>query len=422
MANTNRFSGDQGTLRKVNLTAVLNCLRQYAPISRATLAKMTGLNKATITRLIRDLIDYGFVRETGTQSSVTGRPSIMLELDPEGGYIIGARLDVDYSSVILTDFSANILWRSEAKHHWNDDPNDIQTNLLKLIQQACKQVPQTNRPLLGLGVSMPGLVDVANGTLLFAPNLGWQDVPIKDWLNDHFNFPVYVDNEANLAALGESYFGVAQDSDYVLYINITAGVGAGIVLNKQILPGTTGLAGEVGHVTVDPQGPRCNCGNIGCWETFGGGLSIFRRMKEFISAGASSSISNNTLEHFNRQSIPLVVEAAEQGDEVARKALQETGKYIGLGIANLVNVFNPHQVVLGGYLSPAYEMMLSEIVSVVQERALKWSWEASEIVIAEYGSDASLMGAIATIYDHVLSFPIETLERSTRLGANEGGA
>jgi glucokinase-like ROK family protein len=412
MAKISRNAGDQGLLRKVNLTAVLNCLRQHAPVSRATLAEMTGLNRATITRLVRDLIEHGFVRESGILSSATGRPSILLELDPEAGYIIGARLDVDYSSVILTNFAAEILWRAEELHNSTDRQEEIQQKLLSLIQRACAQSPRNGRPVLGVGLSLPGLVDVSNGTLLFAPNLGWRDTPVKAWLRQYFDFPIYVDNEANLAALGESYFGAARESNYILHINITAGVGAGIVLGQQILPGVSGVAGEVGHMTIDPQGAHCNCGNLGCWETFVSAPVLFKRIRDAIAAGQQSLLNPDQLRDFSRLTILSIVEAAQNGDEVVRNAFLETGRYIGLGVANLINVLNPEQVILGGYLSPIYPFILPEIKAVVQDRALRWSWEATEIKIAQYGSDASLMGAIATIYDHALSFPIETLARS----------
>lgn len=405
-------SGDQALLRKFNLTAVLNRLRQQSPISRAALADFTGLNKATITRLIRELMDHNFVREIGMRSSVTGRPSILLELDPQAGYIIGVRLDIDYCAVILTNFAAEIVWRSEMKHTPEDGQALIQENMLALIRQAIAHVPDKGRPVLGLGLSVPGLVDVECGLLLFAPNLGWRNVPFRSWLQEHFDLPIYVDNEANLAALGETYFGAARDSEYVLYINVTSGVGAGIVLHQEILSGAAGIAGEVGHVTIDPLGPLCKCGNKGCWEAVISAPAIFRRMRERIAAGETSCLSDEMLAHFSRLSVPVVVEAALNNDPVARDVLHETSTYFGLGLANLINILNPERVVLGGYLSPAYPAMLDEIKKVVKARALRWAWESADITVAHLGSDASLMGAVATIYDHVLSFPVETLALS----------
>lgn len=405
MNESPRFAGDQALLRRVNFAAVLSYLRLKAPLSRAALAELTGLNPATITRLVRELIDQGFVREIGAQTSTAGRPSILLEMNPEAGYILGARVDVDSHSVILANFASEIIWRHDENHRPTDDKAAVQENLLHMIHQAGSQASKNGRRILGLGLSLPGLVDANLGTLLFAPNLGWSNTPMKDWLKQSFDFPIYVDNEANLAALGEAYFGAARDCNFVLYINITAGVGAGIVLNQRILPGSSGLAGEVGHMTIDPNGGRCNCGNYGCWETYVSAPVIFRRIREAIRGGLQSGLSMELLENFNRTSIPAVVEAAKQGDPAVRSAFEETAKYIGMGLANLINIFNPRRVVLGGYLSPIYPFILKTIHSVVQERALKWSSEATDIVVASCGSDASLMGAIATIYDHVLNYP-----------------
>lgn len=417
MTSIAQNAGDQSLLRNLNLSAVLRELSRTSQISRAALADTTGLNKATITRLVRELIDYGFVREVGlVSSSSTGRPSILLELNPQAGFVIAARLDIDYSAVILTDFSSNILWRDEYPHIPEDGQEKILNNLLALIKQACTQVKDKERPVLGLGLSLPGLVDKDNGVLLFAPNLGWRDFSFRDFLKDHFDIPVYIDNESNLAALGESFLGAAKDSNYVLYVNFTSGVGSGIVYNKEILSGAAGIAGEVGHMTVDPNGPKCNCGNRGCWETFVSAPAVFRRMREKVEEGEHTIIENDLLNHFSKHSVNRLVEAAQQGDKLSQKMIHETGEFIGLGLANLINILNPQQVVLGGYLSPAYPLMLQDIKDSVQEHALQWAWQDTDITVAQFGSDASLMGAFTTIYDHVLSYPIETL---ARLGEGE---
>ncbi len=407
-----RNGGDQTLLRKVNLSAVLNNLRQYTSISRTDLAELTGLNKATITRLVRDLLEHGLVKEVGTRSSAIGSPSILLGLNPNAGYIIGLRLDVDCTLVILTDFAAKTIWHNEENHQPDDSQELIKSNILELINAAIDHVPDKERPILGLGLSLPGLVDEDKGKLLFAPNLGWHDVDMRGWLSEYYKFPIYADNDANLAALGETYFGAGRDCDYVLYVNITYGVGAGIVLGQEILAGKNGVAGEVGHMTVDPNGPLCKCGNQGCWETFISTPAIFRRIRELIEDGNTTSLSDNEMTDFSHLSIPKVVTAAEDGDEVANQVLHETAMNIGLGLASLINILNPNRVILGGYLRPAYPLMMSDIVETVSSRALKWSRDDTDIVIAHHGYEAALRGAIAMIYNHVLTNPVKTMARS----------
>jgi glucokinase-like ROK family protein len=399
------LAGDQVSLRQINLSTVLTHLRQNAPVSRAALAKMTGLNRATITRLVRELIEHGFVRETGFQSLRSGRPSILLQLDPDAGCIIGAEIEVKFGSIILTDLSAHVLWRQEVDFVHGDEQGAILNSIAELVRQAWAKAEETKRPILGLGISLSGLVDVSRAALLYAPHMRWSDVPVKRWLENEFTFPIYVDNKANMAALGESYFGAARNSEYVLYINITAGVGAGIVLNQRILAGASGLAGEVGHMTIDPNGNKCNCGSYGCWETYVSAVAVFRRVRESILAGEESQLEEVVREGFERITIPLIVEAARNGDRVALNAFEETGFYLGVGLANLINTFNPQKVVLGGYLTQAYEFLLPVIQKTVQERALPWLCDAADIVVARYDNDASLMGAVATVYGQILSNP-----------------
>jgi glucokinase-like ROK family protein len=409
------FVGDQESLRQINLSTVLTHLRQNAPISRAALAEITGLNRATITRLVRELIEHGFVRETGFQSVRAGRPSILLQLDPEAGCIIGAEIEVKFGSVILTDLAAHVLWREEVDFGDHDEPEAVLNSISQLIRQACSKATEKNRHVLGLGISLPGLVDVSSGVLLFAPNMRWSDVPVKQWLENEFDIPIYVDNKANMAALAESYFGSARDSEYVLYINITAGVGAGIVLNQRIMPGVSGLAGEVGHMAINPDGPECNCGSQGCWETYVSALAVFRRVRECILNGEESQLAEVVRDGFERITMPLMVEAARQGDRVALDSFEETGYYLGVGLANLINTFNPQKVVLGGYVTQAYEFLLPVIQKTVQERALRWPREAADIVVATYLNDASLMGAVATVYGQILSNPNQAFKAKRRL-------
>jgi glucokinase-like ROK family protein len=354
---------------------------------------------------VRELIEHGFVRETGFQSVRAGRPSILLQLDPDAGCIIGAEIEVKFGSVILTDLAAHVLWRHEVDFGDSDEPDAVLDSMTQLVRRAFSKAGERNRHILGLGMSLPGLVDVSSGVLLFAPNMRWSDVRVKECLEKEFDVPIYVDNKANMAALAESYFGSARDCEYVLYINITAGVGAGIVLHQRIMPGVSGLAGEVGHMTIDPGGTKCNCGSYGCWETYVSALAVFRRAREAILGGEESQLAEVVGDGFERITMPFMVDAARKGDRVALASFEETGYYLGVGLANLINTFNPQKVVLGGYVTQAYEFLLPVIQKTVQERALRWPREAAEIVVATYLNDASLMGAVATVYGQILSNP-----------------
>ncbi len=403
--NSLRNAVDHTRMREMNLVLLLGCLRDHPSLSRAGLAEMTGLTKPTVSSLVKELIEQGFVREVGLESGPVGRPSISLELDPQAGYILGAEIGVDFISVILTNFSADILWHRREATDPAASQEAVLTQAGKLILTGAEQAPAGSR-ILGLGLGVPGLVDEEKGDLLFAPNLGWRDLPLRSLLEARFPFPVVVDNEANLAALGESIFGAARLASYVLFVSAGVGLGGGVVLDGQVLKGANGFSGEFGHMTIDPQGLRCNCGNTGCWETLVSQWAVFRRIEQAIAAGEPSSLSGLSAAGPERLTVERVIEAAHTGDAVVLHALEETGRYLGIGLANLINAFNPEMVVFGGALSAAYDTLLPSIRREIEARALHWSARGVNVVSARYGKDACPVGGVASVYQRILSNPV----------------
>jgi glucokinase-like ROK family protein len=265
--------------------------------------------------------------------------------------------------------------------------------------------------LLGVAVGVPGLVDQASGTLLFAPNLRWKDIPLRAILESAIHAPVFVDNEASLAALGEHYFGAAQNHKEVLYISAGVGLGGGVVHDGLLFSGVTGFGGEFGHMTMDPDGELCNCGNRGCWETQVSQRAIFNTIKTSIASGQTSLLLDLTHGDLEQLNIPLVVAAVQAGDPVARAALDKVGHYLGIGIACLVNALNPELIVFGGILSLASEFLLPLVEEELQRRALPWNRDATQLVVARHGADACMMGGVAKVYQEVLAEP-GRIERS----------
>lgn len=405
----NARTGDQALVREINLSIILNALRDHSPISRASLAQATGLNKTTVSSLVQQLIDAHFVSEMGIHKTEdTGRPGMLLELNPKAGCMIGAEIGVDFISVVATNFAVETLWRSDIHTGVRGDQEAIIERTLQLIREAVSHTRDECREVLGLGLGVPGLVDIATGMLLFAPNLRWSNVPLRKILESNFDFPVYVDNEANMATLGESYFGVARGAKSVLYVSAGVGLGGGIVLDGRVLSGAGGFAGEVGHMTLLPDGLLCNCGNRGCWETVASQGAVFRRIKEAASNGADTVLLDNTKGDLDALTIQMVVQAADSGDTVALEALRETALYLGIGLANLINALNPETVVFGGILSLASKYLLPVMTTVIAERALRWSARPTEVVIAAHGSDACVMGGIASVYHQILSRPFRS--------------
>ncbi len=413
---TRARTGDQALIREINLSIILNALRDHPPLSRAALALATGLNKTTVSSLVEQLINASFVTETGVGKNFTGRPGILLQLNPHAGAIIGAEIGVDFISVVLTDFAARVIWRHQERTDRREQQPAILRHTMANIGAAIKQANAHGLPILGLALGVPGLVDVESGTLLYAPNLHWENVPLRQMLRARFDLPVFVDNEASIAAFGETYFGVARGARNVLYVSAGVGIGGGIVMDGRIYPGGSGFAGEVGHMTLEPNGLPCACGNHGCWETLASQSALFRRIQECIAAGEPSMLARLASPGQNGKreqlTLPGVVRAAQEGDAVARRALFDTGKYLGIGLANLVNALNPEMVVFGGILSLAKEFLMPVIQQTISERALRWSWQSAQMVAAAYGSDACVMGSVAMVYDQILRQPFHAVRAS----------
>lgn len=402
-------TGDQALVREINLSLIMQRLFEHTSLSRAALAELTGLNKSTVSSLVQELQDMNFLREAGRMSGSVGRPSVMLELNPDAGVIISAELGVDYISVKCADFGANILREQHEPMDSNTAQDTILARVMTLLHDAVTHSSQrtaANERLLGIALGVPGLVDQDTGDLLFAPNLRWKDVAIQRMLSAAFpSVPVFVENEANLAALGEHFFGAAKGYDDVLYISTGVGLGGAIVRRGQIVRGKTGFASEFGHMTVDPNGELCNCGNRGCWETKVSQRALFQYIRAAVEAGESSALVAATGGTLDRLTLPVTVDAARAGDAVAQAAIIAVGRSLGIGIASLINALNPDLVVLGGMFSLAGDLILPLIEAEIAQRALPWHAAATTVMLAKHGADACVIGGIATVFQHILMAP-----------------
>jgi len=395
-------TADQESIRKVNTSIVLNVLRLYAPVSRAELAAKTKLNRSTVSNIVNALIDEGLVLESETMESKIGRPGIALALKPEAGAVVGVEIGVGFISVILTDFVANVLWRKWIEISPSKAQIEIISEAEKLIDQALFVAEEKNLRLLGIGLGVPGLVNALKGELLFAPNLGWRNVPLRLMWNQRFHLPLYVENEANLAALGEYYFGVGREVDNLIYLSSGVGLGGGLIINGKLFKGGYGLAGEIGHIQRDPAGEMCGCGRRGCWETQVGPRAVLQRVKRSIETDLDNTLAKYVNGDLNNLTFNQVVDCALQGDQLCRSALEEVGKYLGTGIADLANIFNPEMVVIGGAFSYGREILLPILEDTLSTETLPAVKKDLRIIFSEHGADACVLGAIAVVLDDIL--------------------
>jgi glucokinase-like ROK family protein len=398
-------TGNHGFLRQQNLAGVLQRIHENAPVSRIELARSTGLNKATISSLVSTLLENRFVRKIGEgKDKRAGRREVLLDLDPARGCMISAEIGVGFISVICTDFKAAVIgkWHEPA-----EDPRAgaVLEKTIELLKIARGAGEKECGPLQGLAVGIPGLIDHKSGKLLLAPNLGWRDLDLLPRLAKNFEVPLFIDNEATFAALGERYFGVARGHSDVLYISAGVGIGGGLIIGGQIFNGAGGFASEFGHMGMDPAGARCGCGNTGCWETQASQAALFRYINDAISTGEKSIITKKDLRDL---SVETVLAAAEEGDAVALAALGKTARYLAAGIDSLVKAFDPEIVVFGGIMSLAGRFLMPVIEGVLAERSILGGKRRTTVHLAQFGSEAAAMGGIAKIFQSMLANPAVT--------------
>jgi len=332
------------------------------------------------------------VREMGTVNVGPGRPGVMIDIDPDGGRLIGAEIGVDFISVVLTDFKAKVVWRRKLETNGSARQQDKLIEMTEgLVQEAIDLVRQSGQRLLGIGLGLPGLIDHATGTLLFAPNLGWSNVPFREmW--QHF---------------GEYMLGNAKHIENFIYLSAGVGLGGGLMIGGKLYGGVGGYAGEIGHMTLAPDGPQCACGNRGCWETFVGPTAILDRIRQAALEGhtplllalpeVNSDVSAIRMRH--------VFEAADRGEAMVLQVLDDVGRYLGIGIASLLNALNPSLVVLGGVLSLAGPYILPRAQREVGSRALLAARADVELKLSAFKFDACVMGGVSLIVREVLNNP-----------------
>ena len=362
----------------------------------------TGLNRSTVGVLVSELAEAGLVNEVAGSPGQVGRPSLMVQPTPESAVVTAVDLRVDRTVVAVVGLGGEELWRREQAHRRaNFTPASAVRNLVSLMRQALRHAP-SDAVWVGIGIAVPGIVeDREGGVVRLAPNLGWANVPLAEMVRDavaaEFGAapPVHVGNDADLGAVSEHVRGVGAHDRNLIYLSGEVGIGGGVVIDGRALVGAGGFGGEVGHMVVDPSGPACRCGASGCWETFIG--------RDAIVAAAGMS----TDEH----EVADVVAAASHGNAQAAEAIHAAGEWLGIGLANLVNMFNPEVIVLGGHL----RLLLPLVGGTVDRRigrALPAAREQVRVAVPALGGDSSLLGAAEAAFEELLSDPIEMLGRS----------
>lgn len=271
--------------------------------------------------------------------------------------------------------------------------------MIKSVYTVMEMAEITLMDLVGIGIGVPGLIDAWEGLIIEASNLpGWHEVPIVDIFAREFNIHIRLDNDANAAAIGEYLFGSGRGYEDFIYLTVSTGIGGGAILDGKLYSGANSNASEIGHSTIDFNGPRCNCGNYGCFEAFASGTAIARYAKERIDSGEATLISE--LSQGGKIKAEYVFEAANKGDRAAKDIIDKEGFYLGIGLVNILAFYNPEKIAIGGGVGSQWDLLKDEALKVVQERGLKPNTRVCEIVKAQLGKNVGLLGACGLVIDH----------------------
>jgi N-acetylglucosamine repressor len=397
------LTGSFQLMKSLNRSLILNIIREKGPISRAEIAKITKLTPPTVSNLVKELLESKLVIESDLGESQGGRKPTMLVINAKEFYIIGIDVGIETLKGVIADLNANIVTK-KAVPISRPITNEGFIDLMKTcIRQLLDEGNIEYDKYLGIGIGMHGVVDVNTGTSLFAPNLQLRHIPLKVELEKEFNMLVKVENDARAMALGESWFGNGNGADDIVCVNVGSGIGAGVIINGKLFHGEHFISGEVGHMTIDIDGPKCSCGNYGCLQTFASGPAIAERAKREILLGKESLIAEMVNGDLDMIDGKIVYDAALKGDALSIEILSEAGRYLGIGLTNIIHMLNPKKIIIGGGVANANGYVLESVKETIQKRCLTQSAKQTEILLSKLGADATAIGAVTLILQELFS-------------------
>jgi predicted NBD/HSP70 family sugar kinase len=385
---------DKIQIAQINKYNVLRCLIREGPINRAAIAKLTDLSIPTVMSIIDDLFEKSVIRSIGKGESSGGKPPEMLEIVSDRFYYIG----VDIGRTTIRVAADNFMSRQIAcLHEPTRKPfpeKQFIEHLGKLVLQIYNQLGTAKDRILGVGIAMPGLIENGSGNVLFSPDFGWNNIPLRSWLQDILPFPVIVENANRALALNESYLSDEGDHSHTTFsVNLGYGIGAGLVMGEDLYTGASGTSGEIGHITVDKDGPVCMCGNRGCLEAVASGEAIAREAKKLMKAGTSPKIAELCRGDPGKIDAKLVFRAADLGDEAALGIIDRAAEYISIGLSMAINVLDPDRVVLCGGLMKNGPLFFDKIKAGLRKHQMKQAGQQMTLSMGTKGEYSTANGA-----------------------------
>ncbi len=397
---------DLQALHNTNLGTLLSAIWEYNPISRSDLSKITGLANSSITRLLQELTGLGLVQETGKGESSGGRQPALLVPNPEAGLVISLDLSGTHLRGGIFDAANNLV--SVLDQPFNGlGPDAIKEQLLSLIHLLLNDPAVQGRPLLGIGVSQPGQIDVNEGVIRKSYNLQLHNFPLRQILTKEFGLPVYIEHDASAAALAERYHGAGRGFDYFVYVLVSTGIGSGTIIDGKTYHGQMGLTGELGHIIVQPGGTLCVCGKRGCLEAMAAGPAILSSARWMVMHGRAEILSSLCEDLPDRLTVEMIAQAARIGDPIAQDILARAADYIALGLNIYASLFDIRRMIAGGEVAETGDVFLTPL----RRSLAKYGSNDTgiEIIPAELKHNNFLRGVSMLTLQEVLRLQVQNL-------------
>ncbi len=409
MKNRSLLGSSINSVKMHNTQAVLLSLLYEGDLSRSELSKRINLSSTTITNLIAELIQAGLVSESNCnepESEVdrpVGRPRTAICLEPNARFVIGVHVGVGTFRVAVTNLRNEIvLSRMVSFNYQEEPPLSVIDQILDCVEELISESEIDRDLILGLGIGLSGLVDFTSGVNVFAPNLNWRQVPAKKILTDRLGLPVIADNNVRCMALGEAYFGIGRGLDSLAFVYGRIGVGAGFISQGQVFRGSTMGAGEIGHTTMLLRGGEpCRCGKSGCLETLVSETFMLHAADNIIQMNPDGILAHITRENPDWQGMAHIVAAAQKGDTLVREMLAERATYLGVALANMVNLYNPEMIILGGVFTQAGDYFIEPVIQTVRKMTFGDLSKQVRIEKTSFGWKAGVIGAAALALTHL---------------------
>ncbi len=368
-----KTAGNSRFLREMNQARVMDIIRKREGVSRIELSEITGLSATAIGAIAKKMIEDRYIHETGEGASSGGRRPRMLQLRPKSWFGIGCDVDARFLYLSVLDHAGEVIWQRRQSGDGCISPEQTIVAISELLEIAVRKTGIERNQILGVGISVPGIIERQSRRIVFAPNLSWTDVVLLEPLQVRLGLPVQVENESVCSTLCEQWMGSCREVEDFVHINIDTGIGAGLFLRGSLYRGTIGSAGEVGHIIVDDEGPQCSCGNRGCLETL---------------ASLDGMVRQSGAENFES-----FLEAVRSRSPAEVAVIERGARSLGRAVSMLVNTLNPSRIVLGKRFPEYADLVLQTIRQEVARQALKWPAAHVEVVPGSYGEASSSYGA-----------------------------